>query len=50
MNNYILKLSKEDIGNLLLGGEVNVNYGLTEVTVQLNEHACYSELEVSEDD
>ena len=50
MNEFILKLSKEDIGSLLLGGEVNVNYGLTDVTVKLNEHASFSELEVSEDD
>ena len=50
MNSFILKLSKEDIRTLLLGGEVNVNYGLTDVTVKINEYTSNSELEVSEDD
>lgn len=50
MNNFILKLSKENTGNLLLDGEITAYYGLTEITVQLNAHAIYSELEVCEND
>lgn len=48
--NLVLELSKEDIGNLLLGSEINVNYGSTNLTVKLNEYSSTSELEVSEDD
>lgn len=49
MDKFILKLSKEDIGNMLLGGEVSVNYGLTDVTVKLDEHIYQSELEVEDE-
>lgn len=50
MSEFILKLSKEDIGTLLLGGEVYVSGGLTDVTVKLNNWSSNSELEVNEDD
>lgn len=50
MSEFILKLSKEDIGNLLLGGEIHARYGLTNVTVKLDECIYHAELEVSEDD
>ena len=50
MSKFVLKLSKEDIGTLLLGGEVNVNYELSNVTVKLNEHTSISELEGEKDD
>lgn len=49
MDKFILKLSKEDIGNILLGDEVSVNYGLTDVTVKLNEHIYRAELEVEDE-
>lgn len=47
MDEFILKLSKNDIGTLLLGGEIQVHYGFTEVTVKLDEHRFRSELEVN---
>lgn len=46
----VLELSKEDIGNLLIGSEINVNDGSTNLTVKLNEYSSTSELEISEDD
>ena len=45
--NLVLKLSKEDIVNLLLGGEINIDCGLTNLTVKLNDYSSTSELEVS---
>ena len=50
MSKFVLKLSKEDIGTLLLGGEVNVNYELSNVTVKLTEYTSTSELEGDKDD
>ena len=50
MDDFVLKLSKEDIRTLLLGSEVYVSDGLTDVTVKLNNYSSNSELEVGEND